>query len=71
MTENINQNRSNGKELDVGTSAAVRNTTSTFGVSFETLVRNLIDDKYNREYKLDRKTRTKAIEILNDFYAKN
>ena len=32
---------------------------------------NLIDDKYNREYKLDRKTRAKAIEILNDFYLNN
>ena len=34
-------------------------------------MRSLIDDKYNREYKLDRKTRAKAIEILNDYYAKN
>lgn len=38
--------------------------------SFEALVRSLVDDKYNREYKLDKRTRSKAIEILNDFYAK-
>ena len=44
---------------------------SGVGGTFEELVRNLIDDKYNREYKLDRKTRAKAIEILKDFYAKN
>ena len=34
-------------------------------------MRNLIDDKYNREYKLDRRTRAKAIEILNDYYKQN
>ena len=39
--------------------------------NFDHLVRNLIDDKYNREYKLDRKTRTKAHEILKDYYTKN
>lgn len=39
--------------------------------SFEGYMRSLIDDKYNREYKLDRKTRSKAIEILRDYYAKN
>ena len=39
--------------------------------SFESYMRSLIDDKYNREYKLDRKTRSKATEILRDYYAKN
>lgn len=39
--------------------------------SLEVTIRNLVDDKYNREYKLDRKTRTKAIEILNDYFAKH
>lgn len=39
--------------------------------SFDALVRNLIDDKYNREYKLDKKTRAKALEILDDYYAKH
>lgn len=34
-------------------------------------MQGLVDDKYNREYKLDRKTRAKAIEILKDYYAKN
>ena len=34
------------------------------------LVRSLVMDKYNREYKLDQKTRSKAIEILTDFFAK-
>lgn len=41
------------------------------GNNFDDLVRNLIDDKYNREYKLDRKTRAKALEILKDYYTKN
>jgi len=39
--------------------------------NFSGLVRGLIDDKYNREYKLDRRTRAKAIETLNDYYKKN
>lgn len=39
--------------------------------TFETHLRSLIDDKYNREYKLDKKTRSKALEILHDFFAKN
>lgn len=39
--------------------------------SFDALVRNLIDDKYNREYKLDRKTRAKATEIVMDYYSKH
>ena len=34
-------------------------------------LRNLIDDKYNREYKLDKKTRARALEILLLFYAKH
>ena len=34
-------------------------------------MQGLVDDKYNREYKLDRKTRAKALEILKDYYAKN
>ena len=36
----------------------------------EVTVTNLIDDKYNREYKLDKKTREKAFEILNNYYSK-
>ena len=40
-------------------------------LSFEEHMQGLVDDKYNREYKLDRKTRAKAIEILKDYYAKN
>ena len=40
-------------------------------VSFDKLVRSLVDDKYNREYKLERKTRAKAIEILKDYYDKH
>ena len=39
--------------------------------SFDAQVRNLIDDKYNREYKLDKKTRAKALEILTDYYSKH
>ena len=39
---------------------------STFGER----VRSLVMDKYNREYKLDQKTRHKAIEILSDFFTK-
>lgn len=39
--------------------------------AFDALVRNLINDKYNREYKLDKKTRAKAIEILTDYFAKH
>ena len=38
---------------------------------FDANVRNLIDDKYNKEYKLDRETRVKAIEILFDYFNKN
>ena len=38
---------------------------------FDASVRNLIDDKYNKEYKLDRETRVKAIEILFDYFNKN
>ena len=38
--------------------------------TFNELVRSLVMDKYNREYKLDQKTRHKAIEILSDFFAK-
>jgi len=34
-------------------------------------VRSLIDDKYNREYKLDKRTRAKALEILTDYFAKH
>ena len=37
----------------------------------EATVTNLIDDKYNREYKLDKKTREKAFEILNEYYSKS
>lgn len=38
---------------------------------FDATIRKLIDDKYNKEYKLDRQTRAKAIEILTDYYNKN
>lgn len=34
-------------------------------------MRSLIDDKYNREYKLDKRTRAKALEILTDYFAKH
>mmetsp|Transcript_47632 Transcript_47632/g.62961 ORF Transcript_47632/g.62961 Transcript_47632/m.62961 type:complete len:85 (+) Transcript_47632:397-651(+) len=40
-------------------------------VAFDELVRSLVDDKYNREYKLDKKTRAKALEILTDYFAKH
>lgn len=39
--------------------------------SFDAVVHNLLDDKYNREYKLDKKTREKAFEIITDYYAKH
>ena len=39
--------------------------------TLEATVRNLVEDKYTRDYKLDKKTRSKALEILKDFYAKN
>ena len=38
---------------------------------FDSTVRNLIDDKYCKEYKLDRDTRAMAIEILFCYYNKN
>lgn len=38
---------------------------------FDALVRNLIDDYYNRMYKLEPKTRAKAIEILTEYYKKH
>jgi len=44
---------------------------SRSGATFDAHVRNLIDDKYNREYKLHKETRSKAIEILSDFFAKH
>ena len=34
-------------------------------------MRNLINDKYNKEHKLDRETKAKAIEILIDYFNKN
>ncbi len=37
----------------------------------QALYRNLIAEKYTQEYKLDRKTRVRAEEILNDYFARN
>lgn len=38
---------------------------------FHATVQNLIEDKYNKMYKLDRQTQAKAIEILVDYFNKN
>ena len=35
------------------------------------LIKTLIHEKYTQEYKLDRKTRQKAEEILKDYYQRN
>ena len=48
-----------------------RNASGPAEDSFEALLRSMVDDKYNREYKLDKKTRAKAVEILLDYFAKN
>ena len=39
--------------------------------TFDETVRSLVEDKYNREYKLDKKTKAKALDILTDYYAKH
>lgn len=35
------------------------------------LIKQLIHEKYTQEYKLDRKTRAKAEEILKEYYQRN
>lgn len=40
------------------------------GSDSDAILKSLVNERYNIEYKMDRRIRAKALEVLQDFYAK-